>query len=48
MSLYYFLLILKLRFFYKNYFDYAYNKDVFKNHIFKKSTLRRKLKEYKD
>ena len=33
---------------YKNYFDYAYNKDVFKNHIFKKSTLRRKLKEYKD
>ena len=33
---------------YKNYFNNAYNKDVYKNYIKKDSTLKRKLKNYKD
>lgn len=33
---------------YKNYFNNAYNKDIYKNYIKKDSTLKRKLKNYKD
>jgi len=33
---------------YAKYFYYAYQKDVFKNLIRKQSTLKRKLKNYKD
>jgi len=33
---------------YKNYFDNAYNKDVYKNYTKKDSTLKRKSKNYKD
>jgi hypothetical protein len=33
---------------YKNYFNNAYNKDIYKNYVKKESTLKRKLKNYKD
>jgi hypothetical protein len=33
---------------YKNYFENAYNKDAYKDYIKKNSTLKRKLKNYKD
>jgi len=33
---------------YKNYFDNAYNKDAYKDYVKKDSTLKRKLKNYKD
>jgi len=33
---------------YKNYFENAYNKDVYKDYVKKDSTLKRKLKIYKD
>ena len=33
---------------YKNYFENAYNKDVYKNYVKKNSTLKRKPKIYKD
>jgi transposase len=33
---------------YKNYFENAYNKDVYKDYVKKDSTLKRKLKTYKD
>ena len=33
---------------YANYFNYAYNKEVFRNIIKKQSTLKRKLKNYKE
>ena len=33
---------------YKNYFENAYNKDAYKDYIKKDSTLKRKLKNYKD
>ena len=33
---------------YANYFNYAYNKDAFKHIIIKQSTLKRKLKNYKE
>ena len=33
---------------YKNYFNNAYNKEVYKDYIRKISTLKRKLKNYKD
>ena len=33
---------------YKNYFENAYNKDAYKDYVKKDSTLKRKLKNYKD
>ena len=33
---------------YRNYFENAYNKDIYKDYIKKNSTLKRKLKNYKD
>jgi hypothetical protein len=33
---------------YKNYFENAYNKDVYKDYVKKDSTLKRKPKNYKD
>jgi hypothetical protein len=33
---------------YKNYFNNAYNKEIYKDYIRKISTLKRKLKNYKD
>jgi len=33
---------------YAKYFNYAYKKEAFKNLIRKQSTLKRKLKNYKD
>lgn len=33
---------------YNNYFENAYNKDDYKNYIKKDSTLKRKLKNYKN
>ena len=33
---------------YKNYFENAYNKDAYKDYIKKDSTLKRKLKNYKE
>jgi transposase len=33
---------------YKNYFENAYNKDAYKDHVKKYSTLKRKLKNYKE
>ena len=38
----------KLKKNYKNYFDNAYNKDAYKDYVKKDSTLKRKLKNYKD
>ena len=33
---------------YKNYFQNAYNKDLYKDYVKKESTLKRKLKTYRD
>ena len=33
---------------YKNYFENAYNKDAYKDYVKKDTTLKRKLKNYKD
>ena len=33
---------------YKNYFENAYKKDLYKDYVKKNSTLKRKLKNYKD
>ena len=33
---------------YKNYFENAYNKDAYKDYVKKDSTLKKKLKNYKD